>query len=38
MENIIENGHFFSRKTMYGVAQNLHFVLSMDDDYKKRAV
>ena len=38
MNNIIENGHFFSRKTMYAVAQNLHFVLTMDDDYKKHAI
>ena len=38
MNNIIENGHFFSRKNMYAIAQNLHFVLTMDDDYKKRAV
>lgn len=38
MNNIIENGHFFSRKIMYAVSQNLHFVLTMDDDYKKRAI
>ena len=38
MNNIIEHGHFFSRKAMYDVSQNLHFVLTMDDDYKKRAI
>lgn len=38
MNHIIEHGHFFSRKIMYGVSQNLHFVLTMDDDYKKRAI
>ena len=38
MNNIIEHGHFFSRKIMYGVSQNLHFVLTTDDDYKKRAI
>ena len=34
MNNIIERGHFFSRKIMYGTSQNLHFVLTTDDDYK----
>lgn len=38
LNNIIEYGHTFDRKSMYGIARSLHSILSMDDDYKKHAV
>jgi len=38
LNNIIEYGHTFDRKSMYGIARNLHSVLTMDDDYKKCAI
>lgn len=37
LNNIIEYGHTYNRKFMYGIARSLHSVLTMDDDYKKRA-
>lgn len=38
LNHIIEYGHAFDRKSMYGIARSLHSILTMDDDYKKHAV
>lgn len=38
LNNIVEHGHTFGRKSMYGISRSLNSVLSTNDDYKKRAI